>query len=83
MNLRIHGTGSINGMNQATLAPLKYFLLLYHVPESHKNHIPFPQSGTIRWCFQIVRSIHSEFQKVKDTYSVGWVRFILLRPLLA
>jgi hypothetical protein len=53
-------------MDQASLPPLEHFLHLYPVPERHKNHIPFPQSGTIIFRFQIVRSIHSDFQKVKE-----------------
>ena len=32
----------------------------------HTNHIPFPQSGIIHCRFQIVRSIQSDFQKVKE-----------------
>ncbi|MGZ3608492.1 MAG: hypothetical protein ACXVBU_00335 [Ktedonobacteraceae bacterium] len=64
----MNSTGSINGMDQAALPPLENFLRLYPVLDSHKNHIPFPQSGTFNWRFQIVRSIHSEFQKVKENY---------------
>ena len=62
----MNGTGSINRMEQAALAPLEHCLRLYPVPERHKNHIPFPQSGTIRKLFQIVRSIPTDFQKVKE-----------------
>gem|GEM_PF-2607248 len=64
----MNSTGSINGMDQATLPPLEHFLRLYPVPGRHKNHIPFPQSGTIIFRFQIVRSIHRELQKVKENY---------------
>ena len=53
-------------MDQASLPPFEHFLHLYPVPERHKNHIPFPQSGTITYRFQIVRSIHSDSQKVKE-----------------
>jgi hypothetical protein len=62
----MNGTGSINGMEQAALSPLEHFLRLYPVPEKHKNHIPFPQSGTFICRFQIVRSIPTDFQKVKE-----------------
>jgi len=63
----MNGTGPINGM-KAALSALEHFLRLYPVPERHTNHIPFPQSGTIICRFQIVRSIHSDFQKVKENW---------------
>jgi hypothetical protein len=53
-------------MEQAALSPLEYLLRLHPVPVRHKNHIPFPKSGTIIYRSQIVRSIPTDFQKVKE-----------------
>jgi hypothetical protein len=75
------GTGSINEMDLAALSPLEHFLRLYPVLERHKNHIPFPQSGTIYCLIQIVRSIHSDFRKVKE--NEGQKKIYVLRNLLS
>lgn len=60
-----YGTGSINGMEEATFLPRRIFHYLYPVHGEHKNNQPFPLNGTFWNLSQIVRSIHSYFRKVK------------------
>ena len=68
-------------MDQATLPPLEYFLHLFPVPVSHTNPIPFPRSGTIIDQSQIVRSIPTDFQKVKQNSRqfFGQLLYLFLR----
>jgi len=54
-----NGTGSINGMEEATFLPHLVFRCLYPVLSEHDTTRPFPLNGTSGNISQIARSIHS------------------------